>query len=240
MTEAKNKKLVIVGAGEFGGMACEYFADDTDYEVSGFAVEQEYRAHDRFMDLPVVDFDSIEQCFPSDEFDAFVAVTYVHLNAERKRLAEKCVHKGYRLASYVSSRSYIGRDVIIGQGAFVMENCSLQRCASIGPGSVVWNGCNVAHRTTIREYCWIAPGTSIGGFSAVGSRCFVGVGSSIGDHVEIVEKTVIGAGSVVTKSVFSPATMWTGNPLVELSDRSYARFTGSFSTDAASCEKEGS
>ena len=36
----KNKKLIIVGDGEFGEIAYEYFTYDSEYEVEAFAVER--------------------------------------------------------------------------------------------------------------------------------------------------------------------------------------------------------
>lgn len=38
----KEKKLVIVGSGEFAEIAYEYFTYDSEYEVVGFAVEKEF------------------------------------------------------------------------------------------------------------------------------------------------------------------------------------------------------
>ena len=38
----KTKKLVIVGAGEFGEIAYEYFTEDSPYKVVAFAVERQY------------------------------------------------------------------------------------------------------------------------------------------------------------------------------------------------------
>ena len=39
----KTRKLVIVGAGEFGEIAYEYFTFDSEYEVVAFAVEKAFK-----------------------------------------------------------------------------------------------------------------------------------------------------------------------------------------------------
>ena len=38
----KNKKLVIIGAGETANLAYEYFTYDSEYEVVAFSVNKEY------------------------------------------------------------------------------------------------------------------------------------------------------------------------------------------------------
>lgn len=224
MTDGGGRKLVIVGAGEFGSMAYEYFCDDSSYEVCGFASEARYRKADEFMGLPFVDFEALEDRFPPADFDAFVAITYVQLNAERKRLFEECRSKGYRIASYISSSAFVGRGVEVLPGAFVMEGCSLQRHVRIGNGAVVWGGCVIAHQTSIHDFSWVAPGVSTGGFSSIGQQCFIGVGTAIADNVAVPEQSVVGAGSVVTKSISDRASAFAGNPLVKLDESVYARF----------------
>jgi hypothetical protein len=39
-----SKPLVLIGAGEFAQIACEYFEHDSDYDVVAFSVEREYLA----------------------------------------------------------------------------------------------------------------------------------------------------------------------------------------------------
>ena len=82
----KNKKLVIVGAGEMGEIAYEYFTEDSEYEVVAFAVESVYRDTDTLRDLPVIEFEKIKEIYPPDHYYVFVAVTYVKLNRARRRL----------------------------------------------------------------------------------------------------------------------------------------------------------
>ena len=36
------RRLVLIGAGEFAQIACEYFEHDSPYEVAAFSVEREY------------------------------------------------------------------------------------------------------------------------------------------------------------------------------------------------------
>src|SRR6478672_4053708 len=99
------KKLLIVGDGEFAEIAYEYFTHDSDYEVVGFAVEKAYRHKEIMYGLPVIDFEEIETKFPPTQHDIFVAVTFTQLNRVRTRLYESVKNRGYRCATYISSKA---------------------------------------------------------------------------------------------------------------------------------------
>ena len=76
----KNKKPVIVGAGEFAEIAYEYFTYDSEYEVAAFAVETAFLRQERLFDKPVFDLGALERLYPPDEYETFAAVTYTRLN----------------------------------------------------------------------------------------------------------------------------------------------------------------
>ncbi len=103
----KTKKLVIVGDGEFGEIAYEYFTYDSEYEVVAFAVEKAYRTKDTLFGLPIVNVEDMEKEYSPKDYQIYVAVTYVKLNRVRRRLFDICKEKGYTGASYVSSHSFV-------------------------------------------------------------------------------------------------------------------------------------
>ncbi len=104
---SNTRKLIIVGDGEFAGIAHEYFTHDSAYDVAGFAVERAFRKQDSYCGLPIVDFEDVETPFPPETHDAHVAVTYAQLNRVRARLYEAVKAKGYAAANYVSSRAFV-------------------------------------------------------------------------------------------------------------------------------------
>lgn len=220
------KGLLIVGAGETGEMAAEYFAAEGDREICGFAVERRWlkNEHSELMGLPVVALEDAMTMFPPGECDAFVAVSYSHMNGERKRLLSMMKDMGYELASYVSPQAFVGAGAAIEPGAMVMENATVQRMARIGRGTMVWPGCVVSHRSEIGECCWLAPGATVAGMSSIGSRSFLGAGCVVGDCVSVPERCLIGAGAVVTHDLDEAGCAWAGNPAERLSDETYKRF----------------
>ena len=219
----KEKKLVIIGTGEFALLAYEYFEDDSEYSVMAFCVEDKYYSTNEYEGRPVCKLDELDNLYPADEYEVFVAITYVHLNKERERICKLLKNLKYHLASYVSSATFTGKGITIGENVFVFDSCSLQHYVEIGDGTVIWNGSVVAHRSKIGNYSWIAPSTVIPGLCTIGDNCFIGCNSTFVDSISIKNKVIIGAGSVVT-SACEEETILVGNPARKLGKEHWDKF----------------
>lgn len=222
----KTKKLVIIGTGEFAELAYEYFESDSEYQVCSFAVEDCYYKEEIYLELPVVKLKEISTCYPSAEYEIFVAITYVHLNKERERICNLVKEEGYSLASYVASSSFMGKGVRIGGNVFVFENCSIQHYVQIGDGTIIWSGSVISHRSEIGKYTWVAPKATVPGFCKIGDRCFIGCHSTMIDSIEIGDDVVVGAGTVVTDQAVKPKCLLVGNPGRELEKIHWDKFCG--------------
>lgn len=220
----KNKKLVIVGAGEFGEIAYDYFTRDSEYEVIAFAAEREYRTIDELFGLPVIDFEELENKYPPNVVDVFVAVTYVELNRARKRLYECCKNKGYYCATYISSHAYVWYNAPIGENCFIFENCTVQRFVTIGNNVILWSGSYIGHRSIIDDHCWIAPQGAVAGFCHIGKSSFLGVNATLGDNVTIAEDVILGAGAVTVKDLKEVGMVYVGSPAKKTGRNSYEQF----------------
>lgn len=71
--ERKDKRLVIIGAGEFGQIAYEYFTYDSEYEVVAFAVEREYRKNDVLYGLPMQTVIKQIQLYGFGKYEKYIA-----------------------------------------------------------------------------------------------------------------------------------------------------------------------
>lgn len=220
---ADGSKIVLVGAGEQGEIAYEYFTHDSPHEVVGFAVEPQFRDRDELFELPVFDLDEIDKRFPPDRFRAFVSVSSTHLNRVRARLYRRVKELGYTCESYVSSHAFVWRDVKVGENSFIFENNVLQYGVSVGDNVILWSGNHVGHQTAIADDVFISSHVVISGFCEIGRSCFLGVNSCFGDNIKVAADCVIGAGAVVVKDT-EPAGVYVGNPARRLGHESYAAF----------------
>jgi sugar O-acyltransferase (sialic acid O-acetyltransferase NeuD family) len=193
-------KLVIVGDSLFAEIAYEYFTHDSPYEPVAFAVESEYRKRDELFGLPVVDFETLDETHPPDEHSVYVALVYTQLNRLRARLAAAAKERGYPLASYISSRCFVWRNVRLGEHVFIFEDNTLQPFVSVGDNVVLWSGNHIGHHSTIRDHVFIASHVVISGSCVVGESTFLGVNATLVNDIEIGADCWIGPDVSLTRS----------------------------------------
>jgi sugar O-acyltransferase (sialic acid O-acetyltransferase NeuD family) len=194
------KKLVIVGASEIARIAIEYFRHDSDYELVGLTVDRPYVKEPEAFGLPLYPLDEIETHAPPGDCEAFVAIGSSVLNRTRMRKYEEMKAKGYRLATYVSSKAFVWRDVEIGDNCFILEDNTVQPFVKIGNNVTLWSGNHIGHGSTIRDHVFITSHVVISGFCEIGARSFMGVNSATSEGISIGEDNFIAIGASVTRS----------------------------------------
>ncbi len=149
-------EIVIVGAGEMGEIAYEYFSHDSPYTVVAFAVEERWRKRDELLGLPVVPFEDLEAHFDPVRHKAFVALSGRELNRPRTRVFRETKAKGFVCVSYVSSHAFVWHNVEIGENCFIFENNVVQHNVVIGDNVILWSGNHVGHGTRIGANCFVS------------------------------------------------------------------------------------
>ena len=197
---SKTRTAVIFGTGSFAEVVHFYLRNDSEYDVVGFTASGESITDDRFLDLPVVPFETVDSVFPPGRHDMFVAVGYAKLNRVRERLCGEARVKGYRLLSYVCSKASHWGDTTLGDNVFVFEDNTVQPFVTIGDGTILWSGNHVGHHSTIGSYCFVTSHVVVSGHCRVGDRCFIGVNATITDDTVIGDDNLIGPGTLIQKN----------------------------------------
>ncbi|WP_115540129.1 acetyltransferase [Xanthomonas campestris] len=193
------KPLVIIGAGEFAQIACEYFQHDSDYDVVAFSVERDFLLRPTLAELPVLPYEDLELHYPPEAVEVFVAIPATQLNRLRTRFYADMLQRGYRCASYVSSRAFVWRNAQIGANCFIFEGNVIQPFTRIGDNCILWSGNHIGHRTVVHDHVFLASHVVVSGYCEIGARSFLGVNATLSDKVRIAEDNVIGAGALVTR-----------------------------------------
>ena len=84
--------IVIFGAGDIAKLAHFYFSTDSDHNVVGFTVDSQYRSSDEYLGLPLVDFETVAERFPSSKYKMFVALSYAKMNKARSKVCGSEFH----------------------------------------------------------------------------------------------------------------------------------------------------
>ena len=197
--QAKDRKLVIAGDSAFAEVAYEYFQHDSRYDVVAFAVEREFLKRDQLFGIPVVPFEELALRYPPQSHDVYVAIVYSELNRLRTRLARAAKDAGYALASYISPRAFVWRNVRIGEHCFIFEDNVVQPFVTVGNNVVLWSGNHIGHHSRINDNVFVSSHVVVSGFCEIGDNCFLGVNVAVANNVKIARDCWIGPGVVIGK-----------------------------------------
>lgn len=196
----KTKKVVILGDSAFAEVAYECFTRDSEYEVVGFSVNSAFLERNELFGLPVVPLEEIERFFDPDQVEFYAALVYSQLNRLRTRLYEEAKTKGYRPASYISSRAFVWPNAVLGEHCFIFEDNTIQPFVKIGNNVVLWSGNHIGHHSVIEDNCFISSHAVISGFCTVGKNTFIGVNSAVANNVVIGADNWLGVGVNILKN----------------------------------------
>jgi sugar O-acyltransferase (sialic acid O-acetyltransferase NeuD family) len=197
----KRRKLVIVGDTAFAEIAYEYFTHDSDYEVVAFSVEREFLKREELFGLPVVPFETLEETHAPAEHSVYCANVYTQVNRLRARLSQDAKRRGYALASYVSSRAFVWRNVEVGEHCFIFEDNTVQPFVRLGNNVVLWSGNHIGHHSSVGDNCFVSSHVVISGFVEVGENCFLGVNTTVANNLKIGRDCWLGPNTVVLKNL---------------------------------------
>lgn len=219
----KSKKLVIYGIGETADIAYEYFTYDSEYEVMAFTVDKEYKKSDSHLNLPVVDFETIEKIYSPSQVEVFAASTYNKLNRVRTKMYNAAKKKGYKCASYISSKAFVWHNVELGENVFIFENNVIQHKAKIGNNVVLWSGNHIGHQTIIHDNVYLSSHCVISGFCEIGEYSFLGVNCTFNDNIKLGKDNIVGSGALIVKNT-EDGKLMIGSPAKPAEKTSYEAF----------------
>lgn len=196
-----SKPLIIFGTAEIASLAKFYFGQDSDYDVKAFTVDDDYVEEDTFEGLPVVPFSEVTDKFAPSDYEMHVALSYMKLNQLREAKYNQAKEAGYKLASYVCSKSVSWDDLTIGDNCFVLENQTIQPGVKIGNNVMIWSGNHIGHGTSIDDHTYLASHVVISGHCNIGKRCFLGVNATLRDFANIGDDCFIAMDASVTKDL---------------------------------------
>lgn len=196
----KNKKVVIFGLLDSAELAHYYLTNDSEFDVVGFTVNQNYIPDEPvYKELPVVAAEKLEEYYPPSEFYLFIPMTGVKMNTIRKEIYQNFKKRGYKFASYVSSKC-TNLASKIGENCFILEDNTIQPFTKIGDNVVLWSGNHIGHHGKIDNHVYFTSHVVLSGHCHVKERAWIGVNATIRDGVTIGEGCLIAMGSLVTKS----------------------------------------
>lgn len=197
----KSKKLVLFGDKDLSRIAHEYFTNDSEYEVVAFTVDRSYMTKDEFQGLPVVPFDEVAHRYPPAGHDMHVCVVYQDMNRLRAACCAEAKAKGYRLASYVSSHTFVSPSAKLGEHIFVFESNVIQPGVTIGDNVILWSGNHIGHDSVIRDNVFISSHVVVSGWCDIGDNSFLGVNATLANNTVLGKESWVMHGAIMSGTI---------------------------------------
>ncbi len=192
----ENMKLLIIGAGGQGKVACDIanlmgkwneisFLDDDKFGtiVSGHKVIGRIEDYKKF----------------KSEFDyAFVAIGD---NRFRMDTFKKLEDYGYVFPVLVHPFSCINTSAKVGAGTVIVAGAVVNTDAHVGKGCIINTCASVDHDCIVGDGVHLSPGVHLGGKVSIGDRTWVCIGSTIINDINIGRDVIVAAGATVIGDV---------------------------------------
>ena len=104
--------IVIFGTGYSADVARVYLQRYSNHQIVGFTVDRQYATTQRFHDLPVVAWDSLEGVFPPDQVELLGPISYSRMNQFRRERYREGKARNYRFASFIHPQSNVETEEI--------------------------------------------------------------------------------------------------------------------------------
>lgn len=195
--------MVIFGTSDLGQKVDFYLSNDSTFEVVAYTISKEALKNNPLKQLnnkPIVPFEEVDNIYPPNKYQMFVAIGYAQMNKLRKRFIEAAEAKKYSLISYICSSTTKWHDLEMQSNAFIFEDNSLQPGVRIGKGVILSRGNSIGHDSVIEDYCFLANHTVLCGHCIIGTESFIGSNATIADGVAIAPKNLVGAAAFIKRN----------------------------------------
>jgi len=192
-------KSIIVGTTDLANQLYFHIKKHNAADVVAFAVNRDYIQNDTFLDLPVVELETLEQCYPPNEYNIYIAIGYKQMNLVRQRIYEFLNDKGYEFPNFIHP-SVITDYESIGEANIILANTAIDCFSKVGNGNIFFQSSVIGHNCVVGNFNLISANVCICGHAQVGNNCFIGASSTVKNTAIVRDKTLIGAGIYISKN----------------------------------------
>jgi acetyltransferase-like isoleucine patch superfamily enzyme len=205
------KPVVIYGSETLNTLLFYDAVGHPDFYIAAFSMDQEFIKDEFLLGLPLVSFQQLPNLFPPDKYDVLALFNGYSSMRSRASMYAKAKNSGYTLRNYLSHRSDVAPDLIMGDNNVIMGGSCVGFGGIMGNNNLIRQNVYLGHQFHLGSHNIITAGCNIGGHGQMGDSCYLGLGVTVVDHVKIADENLVGAGSVVIRNT-EPYSKNVGNP----------------------------
>ena len=192
-------KSIIIGASDLANQLYFHIKKCNMANVVAFAANKSYIQNDVFSGLPLVEIETLQQYYPPNEHNIYLAIGYTQMNRARQKIYEILKSKGYEFPNFILPTAITNCESI-GEANIVLDNTVIDCFAGIGDGNIFAANSLIAHNSTVGNFNFFAVRSCVCGHVQIENNCFLGANCTIKNGVHIKDKTLIGAGAYLAKN----------------------------------------
>lgn len=195
-------KIIIFGTNELSEIVTTYINSTNEYnsKVIGFVVDDEYYVDDKFCELPVHKYSTIDKIFNKDDVKFLVCIGYSQMNEIRKNIFYRLKNDGWKIGSFIDKRAIINTNDI-GEGNIILDGVNIGVGSKIGNANIFYPCSLLSHHSSVGNFNYFSPRASIAGKVNIEDNCFFGINSTVRDNIQIASGALIGAGAYLDHNV---------------------------------------
>lgn len=204
-----DNQIVLIGGGGHCVSVIDVIEQEGRFSIAGIADKKNVGG--RVLGYSIIASDEELEQLAKDYKYFLITVGHVLSNEARVRLFEQIQKVGGVCPAIISSRAYVSKHAIIGQGSVVMHNAVVNANAKVGRNTIINTGAIIEHDATVGDHCHISTAAVVNGGCSVGDHTFIGSNAVIKQYLSVADRVIVGAGAVVLEDLSANAT-YVGNP----------------------------
>ncbi|MDP5232008.1 MAG: NeuD/PglB/VioB family sugar acetyltransferase [Cellulophaga sp.] len=194
------KNAVILGGGTYGEVFLTYLLEQ-GFNIVGFFDDNKVREGEILHGVPVLGTfeDLLLNNDPKKINQVFCPIGD---NKIRTKYLTILRNKGFEIPNFIHESVILSKDIIIGQGVYLLPGVIIMPHTTIKDFVIVSMGSRVAHHTILDEGTFISTGVNVGASIHIAKKAFLGISATIMTGVKnIGENAIVGSGAVVIRDV---------------------------------------
>ena len=190
------QKITLLGAGGHAVSCLDVILSSNKFKIKGYVSNNENYSFTK-KKIKWLGNDKYLKKINKNE-NVFIAFANIGKKNLKKRIKifNKLKKLGCKFPIIKSSRSYISKNSIIGEGSIIMHDAVINANVRIGRNCIINTKSLIEHDTIIGDHAHISTGVIVNGSCKIMSESFLGTGSIVLNNVNL-KKKIISAGEKI-------------------------------------------
>lgn len=187
-------KLILIGGGGHCAACIDVIEQENKFQIAG--IVDKAAASKRVLGYSILGSDDDLLKLRSSYDYALITIGQIKSPSTRIRLYEYTKSLGFILPTIISTRAYVSKHAVIGEGTIIMHDGLINSRVTIGRNCIINTKALIEHDALVEDNCHISTGAIVNGGAMVRQGTFVGSNAVTRESAKTKENDFIKAGSL--------------------------------------------